>query len=142
MSVLYDLAAYLQDHGVGVNEAYNSTNPGTDYHIFVGSRPEKPDDCLTLYAYPGLAPEYVQEDFSPKYEHPYVQVLVRGRVYADADYKIHQAWNALCTLTNASLGGVRYKSVRPLASPALMGRDINDRTMLFFNLAIMKEVSA
>jgi hypothetical protein len=131
MSTLSELGDYLEDLGIGVQAV----------DLFLGSRPDEPDTALIIYQYPGNAPEYVQNSFSPIAEKPQIQVVSRAIRYEDADRRAAQAWAALAVITNATLGGTYYRSVRPNASPGLMGRDTNDRVLVFFNATVEKEVS-
>lgn len=128
MSMLNELSDYLAGQGI--------TDP-----IYLGSRPDSPDTLLALYAYPGNPPEYVQESFAPVRERPQIQVVAKALEYEDAEDLIYRAWYALAAITNADLGATRYRSVRPDMSPALLGRDKNDRILLFFNAAVDKEVN-
>lgn len=131
MSMLAEVGAFLDGLGVGAE--------GVD--LFLGSRPEEPDTCLTLYEYPGGPPEYVQSSHNPSAEVTSLQVVSRARKYQDAHSFAARAWTALAPVTNATLSGTYYRSIRPNGSPAIMGRDSNDRILVFFNATIEKEVS-
>jgi hypothetical protein len=131
MSTLTEIGDYLEGLGIGTL--------ATD--LFLGSRPDSPDKVLVVYQYPGNAPEYVQSAFSPSAESPQIQVVARAVKYEDADALASSAWSALAAVTNASLGGTYYRSIRPNSSPGTMGRDSNDRVLVFFNATVEKEVS-
>jgi hypothetical protein len=131
MSTLSELGDYLAGLGIG--------DLGVD--LFLGSRPDAPDTALTLYQYPGGAPEYIQDSFNPSAESPQIQVVARALKYEDADALASAAWVALSPITNTKLGGTYYRSVRPNGSPGTMGRDSNDRVLVFFNVTVEKEVS-
>lgn len=127
-----ETAAVATEGGVGIP---------ADPALYLGSMADSPDTALCIYAYPGGAPEYVQESFGPSREKPQIQVVARAIRYEDADELITAAWNALSPVTNASLGITKYLSVRPNGSPAFMKRDTNDRVLMFFNASVDKEVS-
>jgi hypothetical protein len=131
MTTLTELGDYLEDLGLGTL--------ATD--LFLGSRPDAPDEVTALYQYPGGPPEYVQSSFSPIAEVVQIQVVTRAIAYEDADARASSVWSALAIITNATLGGTHYRSIRPNASPGLMGRDSNDRVLIFFNATVEKEVS-
>lgn len=131
MSTLSELGDYLEGLGIASSAV----------DLFLGSRPEKPDKVLVLYQYPGGPPEYVQNYFSPIAEVVQIQVVSRALRYEDAEALIYAAWTALAPITNTTLGGTFYRSVRPNNSPALMARDPSDRVILFFNATVEKEVS-
>jgi Bacteriophage minor capsid protein len=136
MSTLSELGDYLDGLGIAT-QAVNGQG-GT---LFLSSRPDTPDDLLCLYQYPGGPPEYVQDSFSPVAESVQIQVVARAIRYEDADRLASEAWTALSSVTNATLGGTYYRSIRPNSSPGLMGRDANDRLLVFFNATVEKEVS-
>lgn len=127
-----EIAAVATDGGVGTP---------ADPALYLGSISDTPDTALCVYAYPGGAPEYIQNSFGPSREKPQIQVVARAIRYEDADDLITAAWNALAPLTNATLGLTKYLSVRPNGSPAFMKRDTNDRVLMFFNASVDKEVS-
>jgi len=131
MATLDEIGDYLEDYGAGVQ--------GVD--LFLGSRPEGPDNCLTVYEYPGGPPEYIQDSFAPVAERVQIQVVARSGGYEEAHRRASVAWAALAVVTNATLGSTKYRSIRPNSSPALMGRDPNDRILVFFNATVEKEVS-
>jgi hypothetical protein len=127
MSVLADLGAYLTQQGVGT--------PGVD--LFLGTRPDMPDDVTTLYEYSGAVPEYTQAQASPSYVHPQVQVVARAHAYPDAEMMAWNAWNKL-SFAGVTINGNLYVSVKPEGTPGLIGRDQNDRVLIAFNVAVMR----
>lgn len=131
MSTLTELGTFLSTS--------MSLTEGTE--LFLGSRPDDPDTVLVLYEYPGGAPEYVQNQMPPIVEKVQIQVLARAKRYEEASVLAHRAWIALAPITNAVLSGTKYRSIRPNASPAILGRDTNDRLMVYFNASVEKEVS-
>lgn len=134
MSVLTELGDYLVAHGIG----NMTSSPPT---LYLGSHPDMPDRLITLTEYPGGPPEYDQGSTFPIAEVVNVQVVTRALRYQDADEDARKVWSALCVITNATLSGTYYRSVRPHSSPGLMGRDSHDRVRIYFNMSIEKEVS-
>ncbi len=131
MAVLDELGAYLQAQGVGV--------VGRD--LFLGLRPEQPDECLTVAEYPGNASTYFQNVSSPVLESPQIQISSRSIDYQSARSRAKSAWDALGVVTNQTLSGVRYISIRPSSPVAMIGRDSNGRALIGFNCTVVKEVS-
>jgi hypothetical protein len=111
-------------------------------NLFVGTRPEEPDELITLHEYPGMAPEYQNDGRSagPVRERPQVQVMGRGKDYESVRALVQSAWVVLSKVTNQTIGGVWYQEIRPSSSPALIGRDANDRVLIGFNASVVKEV--
>lgn len=130
MSVLDEVAIFLQTAGVGTI--------GTD--LFKGSRPDEPDDCVTIYEYPGNASEYVQNKPTPNQESVQLQIVGRGKQYEVVRAKVKIAWDAM-QLVQATLSGVKYRRLHPNASLGLIGRDNNDRVLIGFNATAEKEPS-
>lgn len=126
-----EIGAFLDGLGIGME--------GVD--MFLGKRPDAPDTALILYEYPGLGPEYVQNSFNPSAEIVQLQVVARAKEYQDAHNLAARAWTALAPVTNATLSGTYYRSIRPNGSPGNMGTDSHDRVLVFFNATIEKEVS-
>lgn len=130
MSTLTELGDFFIENGVGDVDT-----------VFLGSRPDSPDEIWAIYQYPGGAPEYVQDSHSPNVEHVQIQVVARAKRYEVADLMAARAWILLSPITNTVIGGTKYRSIRPNQSPSTMGRDTNDRLLVFFNASIEKEVS-
>jgi len=130
--LLDEVGAYLE----GQNVALKGQN------LFLGTRPEDPDEILYVLEYPGMPPEYQNDGQStgPVREQPQLQVTVRGRDYESARRLIQNAWLALNRVTNVTLSGKFYQSIRATSSPALIGRDQSDRVLLSFNASVLKEV--
>jgi hypothetical protein len=129
VSTLDEVGAYLAANGFGTLAR----------EIWLGRRPESPNSVITLIEYPGNGPTLVQEGMVG--DNPMLQLTVRDTVYEAAADLAYRIWRFLALKTNVMLGSTRYLSLRPTASPALMGRDSSNRVLLGFNVAIMKEVS-
>ena len=128
MSTLSELGDYLEGKSIGAP-------------VVLGSMSDDPDTVVALYEYPGGPPEYVQESQSPVAEVVQIQAVARAVAYQDASALISRVWSALAVVTNMTLSGTKYRSVRPNNSPAVLRRDSNDRILLFFNATVDKEVS-
>jgi len=131
MPVLDEIGALLQTGGVGV----------ISRDLFLGLRPEQPDECLTVGEYPGNASTYVQNIATPLHESPQIQISSRGMDYERTRAKAKAAWDVLNHVTNQLLSGTRYVSIRPSSPVALIGRDQNGRVIVGFNATVVKEVS-
>lgn len=136
MSTLSEIGDYLVAQGIGLLQ-----KPSTGANLFLGSRPDSPDEVVALYEYPGGPPEYVQDQDGPNAEKVQLQVVTRANDYETAWNRANRCWRALASVKNTTLGTTKYRSVRPNASPSNMGRDSNDRNLIFFNCTVDKEVS-
>lgn len=109
--------------------------------LFIGYRPDSPDTVISVHQYPGDPPEYVQNSPSPNVEKVQIQVVARSHSYVEAETLAYRAWNKLASITNTTLGGTKYRSIRPNNSPGAWGVDSNSRTLIGFNATAEKEVS-
>ena len=107
--------------------------------IFLGSEPDAPDACVIVREYAGEKSEYT---FGPTiaYENPRVQIVCRAKDYLSARTKAEAVYKAV-DVAEASLTGVHYLRIEPLQPPFPIGRDNNDRRLIAFNCAVMKEQS-
>lgn len=130
MSALTDVAELLESRGIGVRGET----------LFLSTRPDDPDELICVFQYRGRPPEYVQESYMPIAEYPQIQIVTRSYDPERAEELAYKAWRAIAAITNATLSGTRYRSIRPDASPALLGRDASERILFVFNAAVDKEV--
>jgi hypothetical protein len=137
--VLDDLGVFLQTAGLGTL--------GTS--LFKGGWPldaaggSVQDALLTLIEVPGLPPMYVHDDIAPSLDQPVVQVVTRGAPYgyAAARTRAGQAWVALGSVRNQTLGTTHYLWIRPLHAPHhALGPDEQQRPRIAFNVVCCKAV--
>lgn len=133
MSTLTELGDFLEQQVAAFTQGQN---------LFLGSRPDEPDEVLVVATYPGGEPEYVQNSPSPNQEKPQIQIIARGGPgdYAGPDLLAARAYKVLATVKNATLSGTKYRKIWP-TSPGVIGRDSNDRILIGFNATVEKEVS-
>lgn len=125
-----------------------TTVPLTSGEVFTGILPDTPDACVAVLEYGGVAPEYIHDSASPAIEFPRVQVLTRGAQYdyETARTKAEAVYGALSRVSNQTLSGTFYLSIRPLQTPFVLdasmqgggGRDENGRVTVAFNVEVMR----
>lgn len=120
-----DIMKYLEQQGHGTF--------GTD--LFVSREPAGPDFCLTGYDTPGGLPP----DPDCNIEQPTVQVRVRARTYPQAYAALEAAKNELITPKGFTFNGYRYVGVWGDGDIGTLGYDDNDRSILVFNVNIIRE---
>lgn len=123
MSLALDIITYLAQQGHGTY--------GTD--LFRGGLPADPTAAVAVIPTVGLADDYIQESSDPAYQNPRFQVLVRAATYDAAEVKAEAVYAALARVTNTTLSGTRYLSLRPLQQPFLLRRDENRNVEFTFN---------
>lgn len=129
--MLEALAARLESAGIATL--------ATD--MFIGMMPNSPDACLALYEYAGESPMEVLADDDATLEMPSVQVMARaGRnAYPAARALIVQARDELTSISNETIGGVRFLRVHALSAINGIGVDENERTRFTLSLQAVTE---
>ncbi|CAM4166030.1 hypothetical protein G4177_06115 [Corallococcus sp. ZKHCc1 1396] len=119
------VARVLEDAGLGVSQT--ATPPS----LYMGPWPvSAPPLMVAVREVSGDAPEdYMGTGRS--YLQPDVQVVARGRTYADAQALARRCWSALHL---ASVPG--YSSCRAQGAPAYMGPDGNDKHRFAFTVTL------
>jgi hypothetical protein len=129
MSWIVPLADYLQTQSLGTK--------GTN--LFVGMMPDTNSVCTVLMAYDGEIVETMTSGIA-LYK-PQLQVRVRG---AKEDYttpynRLLAIQDALSTISNQTLGGVKYLRVRPTSNVNSLGQDTNLRFDFTVNFEVTYE---
>lgn len=117
--ILEALADKLQTASVGTV----ATN------VFIGLLPDQPDKCLSLYEYAGQAPYEVFRNEAATIEIPTVVVMTRGarNDYPAARQFAEDARDALCSIVDETISGVRFLRVAEASSINYVNTDDNDR---------------
>lgn len=116
-SAAHDIALYLVD-AVGLTFGSN---------LFVASEPQAPDDCTTIYDYPGGSPDTDQMDVRL----PNFQVRTRSLSFEEANERQEQILGALISDPNEFEAGTSRFSVVVLNTDvSSLGRDGNGRFIL------------
>lgn len=121
--LIRDIAEYLQANGVG--------SIGTN--IFLGTRPDSPDNVVCLFPTGGFAQNLALDDVRMT-----VQVLVRDKSYPTCYNRIWQVFNLLDKTQNRLITAPsgRKMVVRAMQPPFLLERDANNRVVFVFNAAV------
>ena len=100
--------------------------------------PDDPDRIVSLFEVPGEEPG--QDDVTPRYEFPAVQVRVRGQPF-DAQQVISKIESVVTTLENEAPARFVYLYGRE-GGPAFLRFDRNDRPEYAWNMDGMSEIDA
>ena len=125
-----DIATILQTNGLGTL--------GTD--IFVGREPETPDQIITIYDTPGIAPnaKYLRDE-------PTVQCRTRGRpdTYGATWILAQQIKDTLLGLAPQLIGGLsNYVLFVQIADISGAAGDSLNRPVLISNWQLVRELSS
>ncbi len=123
-----EVTSYLVANAIGV----------TGVDIFVGSIPDRPDDVVGCYEYPGEPPLSTKD--RRVYEHPRFQVLTRSKSYQVARLKAERIYQTLDG-ARGEFAGVNYAGIYALQSPFFLDRDDANRALIVTNYRAVKELS-
>jgi hypothetical protein len=135
----------LTEIGTRVDTDFASLTLGTN--LFLGQEPDSPDDCVTIHARPGGAPQFMMDAVpdTPQvaaYEPHRIQIVVRkantATAYADAETLAWQIYRAL-TLTSVTLSSVYYLLIEPTTVPAPLDEDAHGRISFVVNLQALRD---
>ena len=128
MSFLEDIATQLNSLGIGVYPGTTSTQT-----IFVGTMPDTPDACISLYARPGRAKEVFCD-----LQYPDLHVEVRAATYGAAQTKTEAIDAALHAQHDITLSTHKYLTIRGRGVPCKLETDSRGRTVFYQNFEIVK----
>jgi hypothetical protein len=134
--VLSDVASVLAAAGLGVYDPVGITSS-----IFIHRRPDAPASLLSVELY-GSAPPgpYLFDATLPVYENPRLQIVSRDADGDTAYTRCYNAWQALVGLSDVSLGGVHYFSIRSVTGPVSQGVDENNLFLYGCNIQAMRTI--
>lgn len=116
-SAAHDIALFIADSGIGIW--------GTD--LFANSEPATPDGTITVYDYPGGAPDTDELDVRL----PNFQVRIRDLSYPVAYAKHEAIFGALILPSNGIITATsRFSLIAMNSDIASLGRDGNQRYIL------------
>lgn len=110
-------------------------------NLFIGIMPNSPDVCVSLYEYAGSPPLEVMRDNDATLERPSVQVLARAsrNDYPTARDLISDVRDSLTSITDETIGNVRFLRVNQNSSINAVGTDDNDRPLFTLSLTTVVE---
>jgi hypothetical protein len=126
-----EVAGFLQTQGCG-------TAVGDD--IYFGFAPSDPDRVIVVTEYDAQPPERCHGVAGPYVEQPRFQVLVRDTDPTRAMETARRIWYLLDRITNESIGGSYYVTIRATMSPVPLHRDGNDRTVVVCNYQAQRRI--
>ncbi len=102
--------------------------------LFIGEEPPDPDDCVTIFDYPGAPPELTLDNDS-NITRPSFQIRVRNRDYTIGYILASNIMNLLHGLHNEVWNGTLYMAIFCQNEPALLDyQNGNARFIMNFNL--------
>lgn len=127
-SVASDIADFLQTQGHGTLAG------DSEWAIYVGKEPEKPNSCITVYDTPGDPDNPDGPFYSPR-----IQIRIRCVSYADGYAKGEQIRDELIIETDRIINDRYFSGVWLDSDLAKIGTDDNDREIFTINFRIMCE---
>lgn len=110
-------------------------------NLFVGKEPATPDNCVTIYDTPGMAPDITlkgKSEDSQNLKRPSIQVRVRNNNYVTGWNLINDIKEVLHLISGETWNGTLYDSILCVIEPAMLNWDSeNDRVHFVstFNIA-------
>ena len=117
------IAQYLSLAGFGTT--------GTD--IFINTRPNTPDNLLTVFGYAGSG--ILRTHDTSGNEQPGIQVYVRNASAGTARTNISNVLDVLDGLANTTMGDRFFLNILANQSPTPLGKDENGRTQYVLNFS-------
>lgn len=120
--VTMDIVGLLEAANVGTFGSALGTSSG--WAIFVGSEPDKPDDCITLYDTAGDPP-------NPKWllDYPRFLVRVRSHDYQQGFAKAEELKDVLLGLPSQDIGTIRYDGIWVVTDTQFLQADQQGRSI-------------
>lgn len=114
-----DMVDLLEAANVG---SFGGPNASGGWPIFIGSEPDSPNDCITLYDTPGGAP-------NPKWllDYPRFLARVRSKDYEQGFAKAEELKGALLGLPSQDIGDIRYVGIWVVADTHFLKADEKGR---------------
>jgi hypothetical protein len=111
--------------------------------VFRGEMPNTPNKLITVYQYPGNAPELGFGFPGIQYDHPGLKVIVRGDPtdMEGPSTVMEIIYRDLVTVQDTVLGSTRYLMIRANQQPFLDARDGNQRCIWSCNFICDREAN-
>ncbi len=128
MAMLDDVKSVLVAAGLGSN-------------IFIGKMPDVLVQATAIYEYPGLAPNFGFNSPGLVDETPNLQVKVKGVAGDHNGPAAHMKaiYRKLAEVQGQTIGGVRYRMIRPKGTCGLIEVDDKNRYTWVANFEVEKE---
>ena len=107
-------------------------------NLFKAKEPTSPDEVVTVYDTPSLAPERTLSTSSLWYYRSSVQVRVRSNGYSDAMTLARNIMESLHNRANTEWGGTLYAVIQAQGEPVPMAWDENNRTIVITNFNLQR----
>jgi len=130
MSILEDLGGYLDTQ-------LSTVTLGTN--LFYSLIPETVSNCIALFENSGTAPTFTMgTNGLPQLERPQLQFLVRDASYSTGRDLSDSIYRVLTAITNQTINSHVYLRVEAVATPALLERDANRRSVFTCNFDVIR----
>lgn len=101
-------------------------------NLFIGTEPNEPDNCVTIYDTGGLDPQLTY-DREEGFFYDRFQLRVRNRHYLEGVSLARDLMNALHGRGHEEMNGTEYELIRCVGSPSFIGRDEKGRLLFVVN---------
>jgi len=105
-------------------------------NLFLNREPAKPNDCITIFDYPGRPPQLNLT--SQGYEYPSIQIRVRSHDYMIGWTLAESIKNVLHGRGQEVIEETLYSAISCASGPALLDWDENSRARIIINFNIQR----
>ena len=126
----FDIKDMLEDSSAGLGLVYET-------NLWISKEPAEPDNCVTVYDTPTLAPERTLSN-NEWYYYSSVQVRIRHNDYTTGMVLARNIMDSLHDRVNTTWNGTLYTVVQATGEPVPMVRDDNDRTIIIINFNLQR----
>ena len=94
--------------------------------LFIGTEPDMPNDCVTIFDTPGRPPQLTLTK-GEDYFYPSVQIRVRHSNYVDGYKLMHDIRTFLHGTNHETVNGTMYTLIKCSIEPSHLGQDSRKR---------------
>jgi hypothetical protein len=106
-------------------------------NLYIAREPMDPSHCVTIYDTDSFPPQ-LTFNRAEIYEYPSIQIRIRNSDFREGWDLAERIKTTLHGRAHESWGGAYYSIIRCSGGPALLGRDDNDRFLIYVNFEIQR----
>jgi hypothetical protein len=106
-------------------------------NLFIAREPVSPHNCVTIYDTNAFPPQLTFNRLE-RYEFPSIQIRIRNSDFREGWDLADKIKILLHGRANETWNGTLYSIIKCSGGPALLGRDDNDRFLIYVNFEIQR----
>ena len=105
--------------------------------LFIGKEPTTPDNCVTIFDTPGIAPMITLDEVTG-FEYPSIQIRIRNNSYVVGYNLAKDIQDILHGINQTEINNTLYSVIYATGEPMLLDWDLNDRARFVINFEIQR----